>query len=229
MADIQCFVNKIWTLYRITNIINNKIYIGQTIVPTKRWYDHCRSSSNPKVPISFAIRKYGNHNFTFEVIASCRSQEDANELETLLVKQYNSFVNDGYGYNATYGGMNAPKTDEWKKKVSESLMGHEVTFEAREKMSKSHTGMIVPDNVKEKIIIGNTGKEVSEETRKLLSEINMGNNHWLGKKHTEESKQKMSNNNKGKRPPKSTIQKSVEKTKGKTWKLIDGKRVWMEK
>lgn len=104
--------NKIIYLYRITCLINNKNYIGQTVDPTSRWRGHRRDSADPKVPIQFAIKKYGTHNFEFEVIATCKGQDNANELETLLVTQYNSFINNE-GYNATHGGQNAPKSDNW--------------------------------------------------------------------------------------------------------------------
>jgi group I intron endonuclease len=114
-------------LYRITNLINGKIYIGQTVSPSARWRDHRGAASNPKVPIQYAIKKYGNENFEFDVIVSgivpctCLAgapglcQDNANEEETLLVKQYESHVSTGKGYNATWGGMNAPKTEEFKQ------------------------------------------------------------------------------------------------------------------
>src|SRR5580698_6149356 len=98
--------NRIRYLYKITNMINQKLYIGQTVDPVSRWRGHCRDSATPKVPLQFAIKKYGNHNFAFEVIAACRSVDDANYLETELVKQYDSYVSNGKGYNATHGGMN---------------------------------------------------------------------------------------------------------------------------
>ncbi len=86
-------------LYRITCNINNKNYIGQTVDPTSRWRGHRRDSANPTVPIQFALNKYGTHNFEFEIIATCKGQDNANELETALVIQYDSFVNNGKGYN----------------------------------------------------------------------------------------------------------------------------------
>lgn len=106
---------RIWSLYKITNKINNKNYIGQAQDYQHRWADHKRAVllNKPTQIIHHALIKYGLDNFEFEVIASCKTQEDANETETQLVAQYNSFVGDGYGYNATYGGMNAPKTEAW--------------------------------------------------------------------------------------------------------------------
>lgn len=110
-------------LYLITNLINGKRYVGQTIQPEKRWYDHRRSSANPTQVIHYAIAKHGAHNFSFEVVASCKTQDDANELETALVSQYDTYIGNGKGYNVTLGGFNAPKTDAWKAAVSAANKG----------------------------------------------------------------------------------------------------------
>jgi group I intron endonuclease len=107
--------SRIIYLYCITCVINKKVYIGQTVNPNTRWRAHCRDAANPKVPFHFAIKKHGNHNFEFKIIASCKGQDNANELETELVKQYSSYVQHGKGYNATHGGMNAPKSEEWRQ------------------------------------------------------------------------------------------------------------------
>src|SRR5271163_2921813 len=107
--------DRIIYLYRVTCLINNKIYIGQTVDPSSRWRGHKRDAANPKVPFHHAIKKYGADNFDFEVIVSCRGQDNANELETELVKQYHSYVTNGGGYNATHGGFNAPKSEAWRQ------------------------------------------------------------------------------------------------------------------
>lgn len=118
-------------LYRITNIVNNKVYIGQTIDPTRRWHQHRRDAAEPKFSIHYAINKYGAHNFLFDIIVSgilectCQPgnpgqcQVDANNYETLLVSQYDSFVKNEKGYNETLGGMNAPKSEECRKALSD--------------------------------------------------------------------------------------------------------------
>lgn len=106
---------KFFYLYRITNLLNNKIYIGQSVNPRSRWYQHKNdaSKSGPPMVITKAIKKYGNENFEFEVIATCKNQNDANDLETFLVEQYESHISTGMGYNVSFGGMNAPKSEAW--------------------------------------------------------------------------------------------------------------------
>lgn len=107
--------DRIHYLYRITNTTNGKIYIGQSVDTTRRWYEHKREAAHekPSMLISRAIKKYGDNMFKFEVIAGCRSWDDANELETLLVSQHNSLVPNGY--NVSLGGYNAPKSEAWKQ------------------------------------------------------------------------------------------------------------------
>lgn len=135
---------KIWSLYRITCLINNKVYIGQSVDPSSRWRAHRRDSADPKVPFHHAIKKYGSHNFEFKIIASCKSKDAANELETLLVSQYDSFISNGKGYNATHGGDNAPKSEAWKQGMRDwhASMSPEYRNELNQKLSISFTKYI---------------------------------------------------------------------------------------
>jgi group I intron endonuclease len=115
-------------LYKITNLINNKGYIGQSIDPEYRWKNHQtdarawikqnRKNSNKILIVDRAIAKYGVENFSFEVIAYCSTYEDTNNTETLLVEQHGTHVSK-WGYNVAFGGINAPRTEEWKQALRE--------------------------------------------------------------------------------------------------------------
>lgn len=94
-------------LYCITNLMNGKVYIGQTKRPSSRWYQHRARSAQPKYPLHHAMKKYGSHNFNFEVLAAARSYADADILEIQLIRQYNSLC--PYGYNIAGGGRNGSK------------------------------------------------------------------------------------------------------------------------
>jgi group I intron endonuclease len=130
--------NRIHYLYRITNKINGKIYIGQTVQPEKRWTQHKTSAATdtPKMIVSYAIKKYGNDAFEFEVIAGCKTWDDANETETLLVTQYNSRVPNGY--NVSLGGMNAPKTEAWKQMMRDHWADPEWKTRTAKAISEAH-------------------------------------------------------------------------------------------
>lgn len=81
-------------IYKIENLINNKIYIGQSIHIEKRWQEHCQASSNSL--IGKAIKKYGKENFSFQIIEEVEDISTLNNLETKYIKYYNSLIPNGY-------------------------------------------------------------------------------------------------------------------------------------
>lgn len=96
-------------IYKITNTINGKSYIGQTIQNVKeRFYQHCVTKCSKAVSnmaIHRAIKKYGKSNFTVEVIEEIDST-NLNDRERYWIKYYNSYNN---GYNSTKGGQDGIK------------------------------------------------------------------------------------------------------------------------
>lgn len=99
-------------IYKITNLINEKVYIGQSIDINYRFHNHKSESFNPKsnaynTAIHRSIRKYGIENFSFEVIEEC-AKELLSEREIYWIAYYNSY---GNGYNLTSGGEGAPSID----------------------------------------------------------------------------------------------------------------------
>jgi group I intron endonuclease len=199
--ETQSQENRIIYLYRITCLVNHKIYVGQSVDPTSRWRAHRRDAADPKVPIQFAIKKHGAHNFEFEVIASCKNQDDANELETFLVAQYDSYVANGKGYNATHGGFNAPKSEQWLQAMRDwhASLSPEERFKISQKQSISYTKYIEEnghpalgtkrtDEQRANMSIAQKAVEnrFSEEALQKMSEVHMGH------KDSEETKQKKS-------------------------------------
>lgn len=81
-------------IYRITNKINGKRYIGQSIHIERRWEEHCKPSSSSLV--SKAIHKYGKTNFLFEILEECQI-EDLDLLEQYWIKKENTI--SPFGYN----------------------------------------------------------------------------------------------------------------------------------
>ena len=98
-------------IYKITNKVNGKVYIGKTLNSIqKRWRDHLRDSKKrrcEKRPLYSAINKYGEENFEIEQIEEC-SHDILNERERYWIEYYGSFKN---GYNATVGGDGRPYLD----------------------------------------------------------------------------------------------------------------------
>ena len=96
-------------IYKITNTINSKSYIGQTIQNVKeRLYQHCATKCSKAVSnmaIHRAIKKYGKSNFTVEVIEEIDSA-NLNDRERYWIRYYDSYNN---GYNSTEGGQDGIK------------------------------------------------------------------------------------------------------------------------
>lgn len=92
-------------IYKITNNINGKVYIGQSINIEKRWEQHkgCYCDNL----LSKAFIKYGINNFTFEILEEC-NQEELDDKEIFYISYYDSYNN---GYNNTLGGQKGRKFD----------------------------------------------------------------------------------------------------------------------
>lgn len=123
---------KLAGIYIIKNNLNDKCYIGQSIKLRSRLKDHMRNAKNGKLdlPIYRAIRKYGFHNFTVDILESFipdpnLSNEELikqlDQLEIRYIEQYKAYEE---GYNCTKGGdfgvLGLKMTTEQKKKVSEN-------------------------------------------------------------------------------------------------------------
>lgn len=95
-------------IYIITNSINDKVYIGQTIQTLKsRWQAHCRKGSleEQNMQIKRAIRKYGKENFSIKELERC-SIAELDEKEIYYISLYDSY---NKGYNSTKGGKSGTK------------------------------------------------------------------------------------------------------------------------
>lgn len=190
MAD--CF----GLIYKATNKINGKAYIGQTVKSLrKRKRDHLAAAFRPGADFYFwrAIRKYGPENFKWEKLCECASKVELDKKEKYYITYYNTFEN---GYNLTLGGegnLGWIPSEEIKKKISKSRRGKLIgkdnpfygkkhTKETRRKMSKNHPRLCGKDNP-------NYGRIASEETRRKISKASKG--RWLGREHTKIAKDKI--------------------------------------
>ena len=131
-------------IYKAQNKINGDIYIGQTIkVLKKRIQIHIRSKACPL--IHRALLKYGIENFDIRIIDTAKDMNELNELEVKYIKKYDCIAPNGY--NLTAGGLNYKKTEEHKRKISESGKGEKnwnygksISKEVRKKISEAHKG-----------------------------------------------------------------------------------------
>lgn len=156
-------------IYKVTNKVNGKIYIGQTIVGlAKRKEGHINDALANRDNNYFhnSISKYGKENFKWQVIEHCDSKEELDEMEFHYIKQFRSFGSGGYNLTLGGGGM----------------LGYKITEEHRHNLSKSHIGYKHTKEQRTKISKSLTGRQVSIKTRQKLSFSKLGNkNPMYGK------------------------------------------------
>lgn len=97
-------------IYKATNLVNGKVYIGQTTRTLKRRKgEHLSDARNGSTdPFHNAIRCHGEENFKWEVIDRADNDEELNQKEIYWISYYNSYIyaENSNGYNATRGGNN---------------------------------------------------------------------------------------------------------------------------
>lgn len=90
-------------IYKITNTVNGKVYVGQTTRTMEwRWRQHQQPNRKSRMPIGAAIQKYGPENFTIEQLEGCSSQAELDEAETRWIALLGSLA--PAGYNIREGG-----------------------------------------------------------------------------------------------------------------------------
>lgn len=113
-------------VYKITNIINNKCYIGSSTRVFKRWQDHKNNAFNPNnekynYPLYQAFRKYGLKNFTFEILKDdFKSIEEMQAFEYYQIIHYNALSPGGYNQtnNTNSNSIASENTQKYIKKIS---------------------------------------------------------------------------------------------------------------
>lgn len=130
-----------YDVYKITNKINNKVYIGITSKGiSARWKEHLWNAEHGcPFKLHNALRKYGKENFTIELIDFCNSWEELTEKEKFYIAQYKS-TEDEFGYNLTEGGdgtFGRKHSEETKEKIRQKAIGREVSDETKQKLSEA--------------------------------------------------------------------------------------------
>lgn len=211
-----------YCIYRITNLINGKTYIGQH--KYKKLDDSYMGSG---VYLAKAKKKYGIENFKKEILVFGIVRKDFIDL---LEKEYIKFYRSigKAEYNITNGGegnggwnKGIPMSNEQKMKLSKINKGRKLSEEAKRKISEAHKGKStwnkgkkckpLSEEHKRKISESEKGRKFSEEQKKKLSEAN------TGKHHSEETKMKLSKLNKGKKLSEETKRKMSISRKGLHW------------
>jgi len=164
-------------IYKATNKINGKSYIGQTVKSLeKRKNKHINDAKNNRYNMYFhkAIRKYGKEDFIWEIVAECNSLEELNMTEIKMIEKYNTLKK---GYNLNVGG--------------EGQFGFKHSKETKKKMSEANKGEKHPMYGKYGKNNPNFGKTRSEKSKKKMSEAQRGKrSHMYGRRGTKHFKAK---------------------------------------
>ncbi len=173
-------IDKIYTIYKATNIVNGKVYIGFDSNWPSRMRSHSTKSGFNKLKrknkhdnnyFHNAINKYGKDNFEWEILYQSKDKDHTlNVMENYFICEYRSYIgfDDCNGYNRTLGGeatLGLTHTEEWRKNHSEAMSGRSFTEEHKKNIS-----------------IALTGKNRSDTHRKNLSLSNKGDRNWQVKR-----------------------------------------------
>jgi len=163
-------------IYKITNKINNKVYIGCTVNSLeKRFYEHLYRcfKTDYKSKLYNSIKKYGVENFEISLIEEC-DVSNIYEIEKKYIVEYDSYEN---GMNSTFGGegcLGYIHSPEIRKKISENT-----------KNGNSHKGktyeqlygdLQVEEKNKRSDSVKNSWEKLTEEERKnRIKKASQGN------------------------------------------------------
>lgn len=216
-------------IYKITNKVNGKIYIGQTIDFERRKYEHIHDTKNRphQMPLHYAMKKYGVENFEFSILEEC-DRSELDEKEKFYINAYKS-NNKNIGYNISNGGNDCSQFVVSKSVYQIDLISGEIIAkynnisEASEQITGDRTkgtGITACCKGKIKSIYGyawcypndyskdkycNYKEKCEQEKKEKLR------NYRLGKKHTKDEKIKIGMKSKGRKRTYEDIQKVVAK------------------
>jgi group I intron endonuclease len=177
-------------IYLITNHVNNKFYVGQhnKANVNERWRAHKQKATNGYTPALYgAMRKYGIHNFTIDVIyrSTIRSLDF---YEQMFAQLLDTYVINGKGYNMAACGGGKGKyqiTEETRARLRDSHMGHKKTPQQLERMSESMKTHHAENRESRRFV-----------TEKIAEKLKGRSNSTWGS-HSEESNRKISDTLKG--------------------------------
>lgn len=150
-------------IYKITNLVNNKVYIGQSARGVReRFNRHIQDAISGRLDTHFAraIRRHGPENFVVEIIDTADNQDELNQKEQYWIRKYDSIK---HGYN---------ETDATYKSGGNTYMGKDglEMYYIRDKIRATKIGSLNPNSRKIKCRSELTGEELIFDTMKECQE-----------------------------------------------------------
>ena len=196
------------SIYKITNTVNGKSYIGKTIhdAVNGRINAHLTGKANGSRLVRQAVEKCGQDAFTYEILHDGIIPDFLDELEIEAIAKFNTIA--PHGYNLTTGGDGGSHCEEARRKNSDALKGEKNPMYGRTGEKSPHYG-----------------KRHTNETLQKMSEVKKGEKNpmygkpptkgFLGKRHTDETLQKMSKARIGRKHTDETRRKQSKARMGK--------------
>lgn len=175
-------------VYKITNLVNGKVYVGKTNNLRRRWSEHVTSSRSetPRQVVAKAIRKYGVESFLFEPLQEYVSDAEALRGETFWITQLKS-DKTATGYNLDGGGLGGKiLTTETRLKIALAHIGMKASAETKTRLSLAHKGKKRTLESIEKTASALRGRARPKDVVERASSARK----WVG--HSKESRAKMS-------------------------------------
>ena len=209
-------------IYLIKNRITGKVYVGQTRYSLQhRFTQHKELAGKDNSVLHKSMKKHGVENFSIELLEKVENTK-LNEREVYWINKYNSEIPNGYNMTAGGGGVSGYRHTEKTKAVlrvksakwMENLSEDEKVARA-ERLRKLHKG-----------------KPKSVEHKKHLSEARMGkytgsDNPFYGREHTEETKRKIGDKNRGKVSSRRVAVKAVGNGIEKEFPFMSDAFIWL--
>ena len=155
----------IYSIYKITNNVNQKIYIGYTKGKIEsRFNRHIYESQNPTSILHKSLSHHGSDKFSIETIYQSVDCNHIQEMEKYFIKFYNSYYTFGKGYNMTLGG-DGGATFTGRKHTKESLLKKSISAKINhQKYPRTHS-----EETKEKIKNSLLGRIQSQSQKNKVS------------------------------------------------------------
>ena len=161
-------------IYQAINLINGKMYIGQTIRKLKtRITEHYHNVKNSNNKFSNALQKYSKESWKWEVLIDNVPIGQLNLFEKSYIWGLSTFE---FGYNSTTGGSeDTTVSEDTRNKLSRARLGKPLSKETKRKISISQIGRTISENHKRIISQSKLGIPRSKDTKKKISENRIKN------------------------------------------------------